>query len=431
MIKTYENELTWASASKSTTESTIGLLLDSNTPVLNGVNVQVKIPKYGDAVVLDENGNIVFIARGTFVNSAFPSNWTKIGVVYRVRGKKVDFISYTSLGTMKYSAVWRLKITGYTLDGANHTVTWNTYDNNGTNTSLSWTYNASSVEDFITQFNTWAETSGNDPNNRGYYMYLDDNNVVQLVEPNYTTYRQQSDSFSGITSTANVATEIPNINWNLDQDGVSRLYNIVNIDAVKRWGGRTLSAVEAITTNNTPISETSFNSTYGVNYQNTYGTYDNYLEHVCAKIPVNRGICSWRGVGHDYTYALANLTYKTKTGTDAYMYTAPHQVSTFGYAANELVAPGKWYIPDVEEMVTIMRPITVGNSGISAYNQYDELNKTITDMNGNIISTTANRWCSCRYGSTGMWSYHSSGFLNDYTFCNSLTVVPVCSFIIS
>ena len=380
MIKTYANESEWTSATKSTTESTVGLLLDSKTPVINGVNVLVTIPKYGDSVVLDANGDIKFIARGTFVNSAFPSGWTKVGVVYRVRGKRVDFISHTSLGGIRYSAVWRLKITGYNLDGTDHTVTLNTYDNNGVNHPLSWTYNATTVSDFISQFNTWAETSGNDPNSRGYYMYLDDDNVVQFVESSYVIYRQHSDSFSGITSSANVATEIPNITWNLDMDGYSRIYNTVNIGAIKRWGGRILSSVEAVSVNNTPISKASFEGDYGVNYRAIYSSYDEYLEHNCARIPVNRGVCSWRNVGHEYTYALADFTYKTKSGETAYMYNAPHQVSTFGYSANELVAPGKWYIPDVEEMVTIMRPITVGNSGISSYSQYDDVNKTIVDM---------------------------------------------------
>ena len=136
MIKSYTNESEWASATKPTTESTVGLLLDSNTPVINGVNVLVTIPKYGDAVVLDADGNIRFIAFGTFNNDTFPSSWTKVGVVYRVRGKKVDVISYTSLGGIRYSAIWRLRITGYSLDGVDHTVTLNTYDNNGTNHPL-------------------------------------------------------------------------------------------------------------------------------------------------------------------------------------------------------------------------------------------------------------------------------------------------------
>ena len=82
-------------------------------------------------------------------------------------------------------------------------------------------------------------------------------------------------------------------------------------------------------------------------------------------------------------------------------------------------------------MVTIMRPITVGNSGISSYSQYDDVNKTIVDMGGNTITTNATRWCSCRCYSGGMWFYYSSGCLDNYNFCGGFTVVPVCSLIIS
>lgn len=66
-------------------------------------------------------------------------------------------------------------------------------------------------------------------------MYLDDSNVVQFVEGTYTTYRQHSDTFtSGLSSSANVATEIPNVTTCLDMDGYSRIYNTVNIGAIKR-----------------------------------------------------------------------------------------------------------------------------------------------------------------------------------------------------
>ena len=431
MIKSYINESEWASATKPTTESTVGLLLDSNTPVINGVNVLVTIPKYGDAVVLDADGNIRFIAFGTFNNATFPSSWTKVGVVYRVRGKKVDVVSYTSLGGIRYSAIWRYRITGYTLDSADHTAVLRSYDNNGAYTDLSFTYNAASTADLISQFNTWADTSGNDPNNRGFYMYLDDSGVVQFCEANYNHWRQHSDGWvSGLTSSPSVAQEIPNITWNLDMDGISRIYNTVNIGAIKREGGRTLSSVEAITVNNTPISKASFESEYGINYQNAYGTYDNYLEHNCAKIPVNRGVCSWTDVGHEYTYALADLTYKTKAGETAYLYNAPHQVSTFGFSGNSDIAAGKWYIPDVEEMIVLMRPITVGNNGISTVDQYDKVNQTIYAMGGNTISTNASRWCSCRYNSGIMWCYYSGGCLGGDYFYNTFTVVPVCRLLI-
>ena len=431
MIKSYTNESEWASATKPTTESTVGLLLDSNTPVINGVNVLVTIPKYGDAVVLDADGNIRFIAFGTFNNATFPSSWTKVGVVYWVQGKDVRFISHTSLGGKKYSDVWRLKITGYTLDSTDRSGVLTTYDNNGTATALTFNYNASTKADFVSQFNTWAATSGNDPNSRSYYMYVDSNGDVEFVEGNYNHLRQHSDGFSsGLSSSANAVQEIPVINWNLDMDGYSRVYNTVNIGAIKRWGGRTLSSEEAVSTNKTPISQASFNGKYGVNYRAIYSSYDEYLEHNQVKIPVNRGVASWRDVGHQYTYALANNTYTKKDGTSDYMYTAARSAATFGYSANANVAAGKWYIPDVEEMTVLMRPITVGNRGISTVDQYDKVNQTIYAMGGDLIGTNATRWCSCRCDSNVMWFYHHLGHLaNDY-FYNTFTIVPVCRLLI-
>ena len=106
---------------------------------------------------------------------------------------------------------------------------------------------------------------------------------------------------------------------------------------------------------------------------------------------MNRGVASWRDVGHQYTYALANNTYTKKDGTSAYMYTAARSAATFGYSANADVAAGKWYIPDVEEVVVLMRPITYGNTGISSVSQYDKVNQTIYAMGGDLIGTNAAR----------------------------------------
>ena len=74
-----------------------------------------------------------------------------------------------------------------------------------------------------------------------------------------------------------------------------------------------------------------------------------------------------------------------------------------------------------------MRSITVGNSGVSSYAQYDDVNKTITDMGGNTIGTNAGRWCSCRYSSSFMWDYDSYGCLSFSSFYYGLTLLSVCS----
>ncbi len=73
-----------------------------------------------------------------------------------------------------------------------------------------------------------------------------------------------------------------------------------------------------------------------------------------------------------------------------------------------------------------MRPITVGNSGISTVDQYDKVNQTIYAMGGNTISTNARRWCSCRYGSDDVWACDSGAYLYNSGFYGTLAVVPVC-----
>lgn len=429
MIKSFTNNSEWASAEKPTTESTIGLLLDSNTPVLAGNNIIVKYPKYGDAVVLDADGNIKFIAFGTFNNSTFPENWTKVGVVYHTFGKEAWVVALSSLEAKKYSNIWRLKITDYVLDGADHTVTLKTYDNNGTATSLSWTYNASTKSGFINQFNTWV-SNNNDPNNRDYYMYLDSNEDVQFVEGNYTTYRQHSDTFTDLTTTITVASELPALSTTYDLDGIARGYNIVNPDAIKRWGGRTLSSADAITSNNTPISQSSFNGNLGVNYQTQYETYDNYLKHVQVQIPTNKGAASLRNKGWEYTYALSEKTYINKQGESVIMYPACNSVANFGFSNNSLVSAGNWYIPDIEEGVTLLRPITLGNTGVTA-DMYDKVNKTLSAMGNYSISTNDNRWVSVRCDSNSMWGYISYGYLSINNFSKMYGVLPVCRLFIA
>lgn len=112
------------------------------------------------------------------------------------------------------------------------------------------------------------------------------------------------------------------------------------------------------------------------------------------------------------------------------MYPACNKVANFGYSANSLVAPGEWYISDVEEMVMLMRPITIGNPGVTA-DQYDRVTKTLVAMGGHTLNTNSRRWCSCRYGSTNMWGYDYGGFLGYYYFVSSYTVVPVVRLFIS
>ena len=65
------NRAAWDAAAKSTTESTLGLLIDTRQTVTNGVNVKSLVPKRGDAVLADADNNVIFVARDSY--KALPS----------------------------------------------------------------------------------------------------------------------------------------------------------------------------------------------------------------------------------------------------------------------------------------------------------------------------------------------------------------------
>ena len=428
MIKTYTNESSWNSESKSTTESTVGLLLDTNTSVVNGVNVVVKYPKYGDAVVEDANGNVVYIAGETFVNSSFPSGWKKWGVVYNVCGKEVWVVSYTG-GSYKFAAVRIWTASGFNLDGATHTFTLTT--DRGSSTSTAISYYATSLSSLCTQLNTTL--ANNDPSGYQWSCYLKDGKVIFQANV-YDSWRQDSytSCSGGVTLTTDLANDIPEINYSQTNCGEHILYAVVNNNAVKRWGGTTPSSNVSVSWSQLPVSQSAFNtSSYCSSLKDRFGTYDNYLGGISSRIPSNKGVSSWINKGKEFTYALKDKTYIDKSGNTKKLFTAVDYAASYGSSTCDLLKAGNWYIPDVEELVTLMRPITVGNSGINSTSQYDRVNQTISKMGGRNISTYENRWSSCRCYSDCMWDFHRYGVLGHDIFCHSFIVSPVCRLLIS
>ena len=103
------NQAEWDALSKSTTESTIGLLTDTNKPVRNGVNVEVQSPEDGDLVFYDGSKNVHFIALET--HQSTPADWTWIGVVAHREGNRV-YILHKTTANKKWAEVFQWAVTG-------------------------------------------------------------------------------------------------------------------------------------------------------------------------------------------------------------------------------------------------------------------------------------------------------------------------------
>ncbi len=116
-INKYDNEALYASdTSRPSGKSTVSLISDSGKVHFDGVNVEVSIPKPGDAVFVPSDcgynaatapagtplGHAVFIDGESLDVSKMPSFMESVGVVAAVYGDKVYVLWKTGSGTMTY-----------------------------------------------------------------------------------------------------------------------------------------------------------------------------------------------------------------------------------------------------------------------------------------------------------------------------------------
>ena len=216
MIKYYDTEAAYAADAKSAFESQVSLVGESNDIKYDGRNVVVgaKGAKTGSIVVLDGHSALHFIALDTFSSSSFMSNYTIVGVVAvgvdhpDFRGKLV--VIHKTNASKKWSEVYSFKITGYTLDGTDRTGTLNVRDSSAWGTGVDYviSYNASTVEAFVSQLNTYFQANAPFTTQNWRADADSDGNVTLSFL--FVDYRQASNSAkNGFALTANLLPGIP------------------------------------------------------------------------------------------------------------------------------------------------------------------------------------------------------------------------------
>ena len=90
-ILKFDNKAAYDAATKSTTESSVSLIKDSESVVYDNVNVIVSVPEVGDILFLDANNERHFLKHDTYNSASFPSGCTFVGVVFDVQGNTAGF----------------------------------------------------------------------------------------------------------------------------------------------------------------------------------------------------------------------------------------------------------------------------------------------------------------------------------------------------
>lgn len=404
-------------------------------------NVFVKIPERGDACVgrLSDK-KLFYIKADTLVTSELDkSEWEVQGVVSHREGKKVTIVGLNNSGGIAFcDRVWYY-LSGYTLDGAEHTIVLAilTKANWDKSVEKTITYTASTVEEFISALNAAFEADA-DFTDQDWYADLTADGRVRV---HYAFAAWQIYDFtvkSGITKTNSMpelkqctrlrrksgqATQVGGIcSWHR-----SSAYYRNDNGALPEQGGHT-------------AEQTSIKQKWPINLPTWLGTSTNNPGDFCKPLRgvYGEGEEGWLrfmrscvsitdteyGImmydGREMSKLLSSFTYTSrKVAEPKYMCPASGWCTSFSTSCLQV---GLWHLPAPKELVELMRDITQGTG------TPDVLNRTIVAAGGKAISNGSGQWTCARYNLPNAWHYHDTfGCLSAMTMYNPRLVASPLS----
>lgn len=404
-------------------------------------NVFVKIPERGDACVgrLSDK-KLFYIKADTLVTSELDkSEWEVQGVVSHREGKKVTIVGLNNSGNIAFcDRVWYY-LSGYTLDGAEHTIVLAipTKANWSKSVEKTITYTASTVEEFISALNAAFEAD-TDFTDQDWYADLTADGRVRV---HYVSAVWQNYNFtakSGITKTNSMpefkqctrlrrksgqATKVGGIcSWHR-----SLAYYRNDNGALPEQGGRT--AEQTSIKQEWPINLPTWLGTSTKNpgdfckpLRGVYGEGEEgwlrFMRSCVSITDTDYGIMMYDG--REMSKFLSSFTYTSrKVAEPKYMCLASGWCTSFSTSCLQV---GLWHLPTPKELVELTRDITQGTG------TPDVLNRTIVAAGGKAISNGSDQW-ACARSSPGGALYCSGtyGCLNATSMFNTRPVASPLS----
>ena len=403
--------------------------------------VFVKIPERGDACVgrLSDK-KLFYIKADTLVTSELDkSEWEVQGVVSHREGKKVTIVGLNNSGNIAFcDRVWYY-LSGYTLDGAEHTIVLAipTKANWDKSVEKTITYTASTVEEFISALNAAFEAD-TDFTDQDWYADLTADGRVRV---HYVFAVWQNYNFtakSGITKTNSMpefkqctrlrrksgqATKVGGIcSWHR-----SLAYYRKDNGALPEQGGRT--AEQTSIKQEWPINLPTWLGTSTKNpgdfckpLRGVYGEGEEgwlrFMRSCVSITDTDYGIMMYDG--REMSKLLSSFTYTSrKVAEPKYMCPASGWCTSFSTSCLQV---GLWHLPAPKELVELTRDITQGTG------TPDVLNRTIVAAGGKDISNGSLQWTCARYSPSDAWGCHGAyGCLFAATMSNAWIVASPLS----
>lgn len=362
-------------------------------------NVFVKIPERGDACIgrLSDK-KLFYIKADTLVTSELDkSEWEVQGVVSHREGKKVTIVGLGDPNGRAFCDRLWYYLSGYTLDGAEHTIVLAipTKANWDKSVEKTITYTASTVEEFIRALNAAFEADA-DFTDQDWYADLTADGRVRV---HYVFVRPQNSNFtvkSGITKT-NSMPELKQCKRMRRKNGQT-----TNAGGISSWHRslayyRNDNGTDKIQGGRTD-EQTSIKQEYPINLPTWLGTSAKNPGDFC------KALRDVYGEGEEgWLRFMRSCMLVTDTDYGIMMYDGGEMsklLSSFTYTSRKMVKPkymcpasgwctnfstsclqaGSWHLPASKELVELMRDITSGTG------TPDVLNRTIVAAGGMYIS---------------------------------------------
>ena len=455
MIRYFDTEAAYAAAAKSAAESDISLVAATNASKIDGRNtvIGLRYAKTGDIVVLDSAGALHFIDLDSFEATSFPtSEYTYVGVV----GIGVDHEDYhgqvliinKANANKALSAIYSYRLTGYTLDGTDRTGTLKVYSAASTYDNYTISYNASSIADLVTTLNTYfqANTPFTTQHWRAIAIDTDGDNTADAIDLQMLfTFADQRNcaGSAGFTLTANLFPD-----W---------LYtsNMFRMNGQRSGEGTIGCMARAIAYFSQDLNNASYNPasdvtspkrSYPICLPGYLGTSAYQSDHCAALRAIyGPGRAGWLkfmesflpvkptfygSIGDKKTYGDGKTnsaylaTQKFTKQDDTVIDASP----AAAYAAevsynNELLKAGSWFIPDADQLTSILKDIKYNTS---ASRTADKINRGLYLIGGSAVSNGSYTWSSSRCNANSGWyCYGGNGCTGSNFLFNTYLALPV------
>lgn len=403
-------------------------------------NIFVRFPKIGDVVVKDfKTKTPHYISLSSFVKEELnETEYEIIGAVAWRWGDKVLVVYKNNASNQFMNRAWWY-LDGYTLDGTDRTGTISIRaesNNYATNIDKVISYNATTVEDFITQLNkAFAEDTDFDA--QDWFVNLEDGKV--RVHCDLLNWQQvDNNSFKGgfVGSTAT-----PEIDYD---------YNIRRKNGFDNGYGAISSMPIALLRFEADIPDTSYNPASDVTsvavqeliclpaylgtskYQSdhcqllreVYGEgregWERFMRSMAPVVPCEYGSMRKRD-GKRRTDLMTTFRYTSrKVSAPTAMCKAAsycHEISS------DTITKGEFWLPTVEELYYILQTIEYNTN---PSRDADSINECLKKIGGASISNGTHLWSCCRYNGDSMWiSSGYRGFFGFNRFSSACGSVPV------